>query len=59
MYLTKNQKRDILLEESQSTPENPDLQKKRGYQKNTDDMERYSAKRNPNDCPNTPYGIMQ
>jgi hypothetical protein len=58
-YPAQNQKKGISSDELQFTPENPDLRKKKGYQKNIDDMKKYSAKKNPSGYPNTPYGIMQ
>jgi hypothetical protein len=59
MYPTPNQKQSILSGKSQSTPEYPNFWKREEYQKSIDGMKKYSAKKNPNDCPNTLYGTTQ
>jgi hypothetical protein len=58
MFPALNQRWSTLSEESLSTPSSYKHQKKEGYLKNTNDTGRYSMKKNPNDCQDTPYGIM-
>jgi hypothetical protein len=47
------------LGEHKATPGYPNIWRKEEYQKSIDGMKRYSARKNPNDYPNTLYGTMQ
>jgi hypothetical protein len=58
MYLTLNQRPNISLEESRSILNNSSNKKRETYPRNIGNMEKFLAKKNPNDYQSIQYGIM-